>query len=187
MCGGLHARPVLPTFVHVVRPVVEDMPELVPFSGEEIECAFPQLFEFLTAIMFLDPRGYGEPLDDEQRSSPGSWYGLSWGCIHRDTLTHWKPYARNVRRDFWNRCWRWMVTFGKEPLVEPGYGREVLLAFVDPLPIPLFAKAVERLIEQGMLEQRTEEHADSGQTIVVYYPTRAMADRLYNARRSRAS
>ena len=188
MCGGMnYCPPSRPVFVHVVRPVADEMPKLPLYSGEEIECAFPELFEFLTVMMFLDPRGYTGNLDDEQNSSPGSWYGLSWGCIHRDTLYHWRPYARNVRLDFWKRCWRWIVTFGKEPIIDPGYGRDVFLAFFDALPIRCFKRAVLRLVRRGYLEKQIEEYQGNGQEIEVLYPTPALAERLAQARLSCSS
>lgn len=90
MCGGFACGPLpRPVFVHVVRET-HDMPELTSYTGEEIECAFPDLFELLTVMMFLDPRGYQGETDDEQKPSSGSYYALSWGCIHRDTLIHWR-------------------------------------------------------------------------------------------------
>ena len=147
---------------------------------ETIECAFPDLFELLTVMMFLDPRGYQGETDDGQKPSSGSYYALSWGCIHRDTLYHWRPYARNVRRHFWKSLLRWIWTLGKEPVIEEGMGRYYALAFFDPLPIPLFARAVIRLARQGFLDRRTEDHAESGQTILVYHPTPALAERLWN-------
>ncbi len=184
MCGGsTFCAPVpRPSFVHVVRPVAAEMPDLIPYSGEEIECAFPDLFEFLTAIMFLNPTGYPGTLDDEQRSPPGSWYALSWGCIHRDVLPVWSSYSRSVRWSFWKGCWNWIATFGKQPIVEPGYGKETALAFFDPLPIKLFERAVFRLTRAGMLDRMIEEHGPTSQTISVYHPTPALAERLRKAR-----
>lgn len=178
MCGGFACGPLpRPVFVHVVRET-HDMPELTPYSGEDIECAFPNLFELLTVMMFLDPRGYQGETDDGQKPSSGSYYGLSWGCIHRDTLIHWRPYARNVRWHFWKSLLNWIWTLGKKPVIEPGMGRYVVLAFFDPLPIPLFERAIARLVRQGYLDRKVENEAASGQKISVYYPTPALAEHL---------
>lgn len=187
MCGSSYGPPRRPVFVHVIRPVASDMPELTPFSGEEIECAFPNLFELLTVSMFLDPRGYQGETDEEQKTSSGSYYALSWGCIHRDTLSVWRPYSRNVRRHFWTSLWNWVWTLGKEPLIPPGMGPYYALAFFDPLPIPLFERAVFRLVRKGFLDHQTEEHEPSGQTISVYHPTPALAERLRSAELSRST
>lgn len=189
MCGGFSSNgstssnkpdTLAEEWIHVCRPAT-GMPNVIPnYSAEEIECAFPDLFELLTATMFLNPAGYSGAVDDDRKPSPGSWYGLSWGTIHRDTLYIWRPFATSVRLRFWSGFWKWIFSLGRTPIIEAGLGSATALAFIEPLPINLFERAVIRLHRAGMLSRQVEEL--EGKRFPMYYPTIQMSRKLERAR-----
>lgn len=176
MCGIMSYSGPRPRFVHSTRRV-EEMPQFpTQLPKEKLQCAFPDIFDLLVVTMFLHENGYTGKLDNECERSPGSWYALSWGCIHYDSLYRWRAFSRNALWTFAKRCWRWIVTFGKEPIAH-GDGRTIALVLCNPFPISLFKRALSRLTRKGYLQLKEEENA-AGDRYAMYYPTRKLAETI---------
>ena len=164
MCSSGHYAPRAPEYPRYVAKTVRGCMTEFPGSqsGSILNSAFPLVFDALLVSMFLSDKGYIGYDDDENDSSSGKWYGLSWSCIHRDIPYFWGPYARQMRWKFWYAVWRWIVTFGRERSF-PNFGL-VFLAMFNPIPDTAFANAAQRLIDDGCL-QHVEEDG-----VHMYYP-----------------
>ena len=155
------------------------MPEF-PRNVDEfaLKVAFHHPFESLLVSMFLRENGFTGYEEDNVKTQPGHWYGISWPCIDRDIPYFWRPMARTIRENFYYRIWRKFRTLGNEKIFKSGGERALtFIAMFNAVPRISFSRAAQQLIESGYLEHRVE------QDVHMYYPLPALADRIWEAQR----
>lgn len=147
-------------------------------TKESLACAFPDLFDYMVVSMFLDPEGYPGPTDSAYEPCSGSWYGLSYGTIHRDTLPVWRAYAKEIRWTFWRHLWGKIRSLGKSPPLTTGMRLSCFAAFFDPLPIGMFLRALDRLLSAGYLAKRIEQFRGIDTDVQMFYPTKLLVNKV---------
>jgi len=166
MCGSYHYVPTAPEYPkYVAKPVrgcMTEHPGRVNWSI--LSRAFPLVFDALFISMFLNDKGYIGYEDDENDSSAGNWYGLSWSCIHRDIPRYWGPMALQIRWQYYHAWFRWIVTFGRDNRFYPHQFTLFILATFNAIPDKAFSHAAQRLIDEGCI-QHVEEDG-----VHMYYP-----------------
>ena len=147
-------------------------------SEEKLRCCFPDVFSVMVVFMFLSPYGYTGSVENDYVPSSRRWYGLSYGCLDRDALPLWRKCARMIRQAFWSQLWKWIRSCGKAPWPDSRELPIVLLAFIDPLPMRLFDRAIQRLIDRKFLTMKKTHVKSIDASVMMYYPTPALAEYL---------
>lgn len=171
-------------FLHRIRTASHSMPEFpTDITLDVLDEAFPDVtdeFQKLLVAMFVQSDGFRSEKWEDNRSTSGHWYGLSWGCIHYYTLWAWTPRARELRHLRWGyRARKCLALLRLAAHPQPWSEEEVALcdlAFHDPLPMFAFKHALGKLVDSGLLSHRVEK--EDGHKTHMYYPTPALASRL---------
>ncbi len=166
-------------FTHCARTMTNPPTQrLVRVTKESLTCAFPNLFDYMVVSMFLDPQGYPGETDSAYEPCSGSWYGLSYGTIHRDTLPVWWEFSRQIRWMFWRHLWRSIRSLGREPWPENSKQLRIGLAFFSPLPLGSFLRALDRLLNAGYLAKRIEQFPGIDTDVEMFYPTKLLVNKV---------